>query len=289
MAKLVAVIRAAGGVVWRHSPTGGREICLVHRPRHDDWSLPKGKLFPGESPLAGALREVSEETAVQAVPRLRLPRVYYDAADGPKMVDYWGMYAQSAPPFTPNSEVDQVAWAPESAAPDQVRYPHDAKLLRQFTAMPEVTGVVLLVRHAPAVARRRWEGADKARPLTEAGEATATALSRLLALYQPTQLFSASPERCRQTLAGLSAAMDQPVRVDEAFDAARADLAAATDRIREHARARETAVVCSQGELIPEVLARLTGTAPDAWPTAKGDGWLLPFSGAAPLPPTPLA
>lgn len=285
---MAGVIRAAGGVVWRPDEAGRREICLIHRPRHDDWSLPKGKLHAGEAPLAAAVREVWEETAVTAVPQLRLPSVRYATGSRPKVVDYWAMRVRSVAPFTPNSEVDRVDWVSEGAAAERMHYPHDARLLRHFAATPAVTGVVLLVRHAEAVGSRRWRGSDETRPLTDAGTAAAAALCRLIALYRPARLVSASPDRCRRSLAALSETQRLPVTVDRAFDAAFEDPDAAAARLRWHASSGETTVVCSQGEVIPQVLARLTGSPPDAWPTGKGDGWLLPFSGAAPLSPTRL-
>ena len=282
------MIRAAGGVVWRPGAAGGREVCLVHRPKYDDWTLPKGKLRPGEPALAAAVREVAEETAVVAVPEVRLPSARYQAGGRAKVVEYWGMRAVDTPPFSPNSEVDRIAWVPEAEAADRVSYPHDAWLLRQWGALPALTGIVLLVRHCEAVPREQWRGADAARPLTAAGAETAEELCRLLECCRPARLVSASPRRCRQTLEVLSAARGLPVEVDLAFNAA-AEPDAAADRVRWYARGGATTVVCSQGEVIPGVLARLTGTAPEPWLTAKGDGWLLPFSGAAPLSPTPLA
>lgn len=261
----------------------------MHRPRYDDWSLPKGKLRAGEPALAAAVREVAEETAVVAVPVVRLPSVRYRAGGRAKVVEYWGMRAVETPPFTPNYEVDRIAWVPEAQVADRVRYPHDAWLLRQWRVLPAVTGMVLLVRHCEAVPREEWSGMDEARPLTAAGAVDAEELCRLLGLYRPTRLVSASPLRCRQTLTALSAERALPVEVDAAFDAATAEPDAAADRLRWYARSGATTVVCSQGEVIPGVLARLTGTTPQSWLTAKGDGWLLPFSGAAPLSPTPLS
>ncbi len=285
---MAAVIQAAGGVVWRPSAAGGREICLIHRPRRDDWSLPKGRLHAGENPLAAAVREVSEETSVTAVPRVRLPQIRYRADGRLKTVEYWGMRADSVRPFTPNSEVDQVAWMPEAAAAERVCYPHDAQLLRHFMTLPDVTGVVLLVRHTEAVSGDQWRGPDATRPLTALGRAAAAKVGRILALYQPTQLVAASADRCRQSLATLARARHLPVTVEPTWDTAPADPDAAAERLRWHARPGETTVVCSQGEVIRRMLARLTGTSPKAWPTGEGDGWLLPFSGAAPLPPSRL-
>ncbi len=90
---------------------GGIEICLVHRPKYDDWSHPKGKLKQGEDPLAGALREVAEETGCTAVPGAELPTVSYPVAGRRKEVRYWAAEAVGGD-FTPTDEVDRVLWLP---------------------------------------------------------------------------------------------------------------------------------------------------------------------------------
>ncbi|WP_030660402.1 NUDIX hydrolase [Streptomyces rimosus] len=110
-------IKAAGCVLWRRSPVGGElEIALVHRPKYDDWSHPKGKLKRDEGWLAGALREVAEETGMQCAPGAELPTVHYLAGGRPKAVRYWAAEA-IAGDFDPNHEVDRLLWLP----PEQAR------------------------------------------------------------------------------------------------------------------------------------------------------------------------
>nr|WP_318206054.1 NUDIX hydrolase [Streptomyces sp. SCL15-4] len=123
------VVQAAGCVLWRRSPfTGALEICLVHRPKYDDWSHPKGKLKRGEDPLAGALREVAEETGYTAEPGGELPSVCY-AADGRlKRVRYWAAEAVSGH-FLPNHEVDRILWLTPSAARARLTQPRDRELV----------------------------------------------------------------------------------------------------------------------------------------------------------------
>ncbi len=109
MPRLRLLVRAAGGLVWRDG-AGGRELALVHRPRHRDWSLPKGKLEQGEGFRAAALREVREETG-HAARLLRFAGfTLYLAARRPKLVLFWHMAADGASSFTPNDEVDRVEW-----------------------------------------------------------------------------------------------------------------------------------------------------------------------------------
>ena len=123
-------VRAAGGVVLRQGNLEV-EVLLVHRPRYDDWSLPKGKCDPGESFEDCARREVEEETGIVADLGEPLPEVRYrDQKDRPKLVRYWVMEPTSAPePFVPNDEVDEVVWLPVAVAREWVSYDHDRGLL----------------------------------------------------------------------------------------------------------------------------------------------------------------
>jgi 8-oxo-(d)GTP phosphatase len=280
---VAALIRAAGGVLWRPGPL----VCLVHRPRYDDWSLPKGKLDPGEHPLAAAVREVHEETAVRGAPQARLSSVRYKTRDGtPKAVDYWSMRVVSSASFSPNSEVDELSWLPPSSAAATASYPHDVRILNEFAALPPVTGVVLLIRHAYAGERSDWTGPDVARPLDPAGQARASGLASLLALFQPTRLVSASPRRCLQTLTPLASLVDLRVEVEAVFDEACDDPAGAASRLRSLAAESAVTVVCSQGVVIREALPLLVGrgTAKE-YATPKGTGWLLPFGSGQVLTP----
>ncbi|RDS62439.1 NUDIX hydrolase [Streptomyces sp. M7] len=128
-------VHAAGCVLWRRSPdTGALEICLVHRPKYDDWSHPKGKLHPGEDPLAGALREVEEETGHPPRPGAELPTVRYPVDGRPKEVRYWA--AEAGPgTFTPSSEVDQVLWLTPERARDRLTQPRDRVLVDTLLAL----------------------------------------------------------------------------------------------------------------------------------------------------------
>jgi 8-oxo-dGTP pyrophosphatase MutT (NUDIX family)/phosphohistidine phosphatase SixA len=290
----VTPIRAAGGVVWRPG-AAGVEVCVVHRPRYDDWSLPKGKLEPGEHPLVAAVREVAEEADVRGVPQVRLPPVGYTSDGRPKVVDFWSMRAADSGGFETGTEVDGIRWLPPEAAGRLVSYPHDARVLRDFAALPPVTSVLTLVRHARAGHRATWSGPDSARPLDDAGRARARALVPLLALTRPERLLSASPRRCVQTLEPLAELLDRPIEVSSDLDEPapgqnlQENALAAAARLTDLALASGQAAVCSQGKVIPLALALLAGAGTaDTYPTAKGDGWLLAFTGDRLLAATPL-
>lgn len=125
------VVQAAGGVVVRDGPDGPR-VALVHRPRYDDWSLPKGKADAGETPEATALREVAEETGMRckAVRRVGEAR-YRDARGRPKVVHYWLMEPESGTDaFTPGDEVDDLRWCSPSESERLLSYDHDREVVR---------------------------------------------------------------------------------------------------------------------------------------------------------------
>ncbi|MGQ4516803.1 NUDIX domain-containing protein [Streptomyces sp. DW26H14] len=115
------------------APGGAVEICLVHRPAYDDWSHPKGKLKPGESALAAALREVLEETGHYCVPGARLGTVGYEVDGRPKTVEYWAA-EESGGSFTPGSEVDRVLWLSPAAARERLTQPRDRVLVDGLVA-----------------------------------------------------------------------------------------------------------------------------------------------------------
>jgi 8-oxo-dGTP diphosphatase len=123
-------VRAAGGVVLRAGPAG-TEVAVVHRPRHDDWSLPKGKLDRGEGFAAAALREVEEETGLRCELGAELsPARYRDARGRAKLVRYWLMTVRDGA-FAPNDEVDALEWLPLAQASARLDYEHDRRLIAE--------------------------------------------------------------------------------------------------------------------------------------------------------------
>jgi 8-oxo-dGTP diphosphatase len=128
------MIRAAGGLVWRNEP-GGPVVLLVHRPKYDDWSFPKGKADDGEDDLSCALREVHEETGLRCAPQNEIGSTFYrDGKGRRKVVRYWAMRPESsngdraAGPENP-LEVDELAWLPVDEAAARLSYRHDREIL----------------------------------------------------------------------------------------------------------------------------------------------------------------
>ncbi|MBC8091532.1 MAG: NUDIX hydrolase, partial [Pseudonocardia sp.] len=201
-------ILAAGAVLWRQE---GDEVqlALVHRPRYDDWSLPKGKLDPGESMPHAAVREIAEETGYAARLCGQLCDVHYEVVDGPKTVRYWSAEAGKGD-FAPNEETDELRWCSPAEAADLLSYARDLDVLDRFAAVGVPDSMVLLVRHAKAGSRSQWDGDDDARPLSSTGHEQARHLATFLPLFGPECVASAPPKRCRDTVGPL----DLPVRYE---------------------------------------------------------------------------
>lgn len=128
-------VGAAGGVVWRRGAGAMVELAVVHRPRYDDWSFPKGKLDPGETFAQAARREVAEETGLEVVVGPELPEVRYtDHRGRPKVVRWWAM-ALVGGSFVPNDEVDELRWVPLGDVARLLTYPSDAGLVPHVAAV----------------------------------------------------------------------------------------------------------------------------------------------------------
>jgi 8-oxo-dGTP diphosphatase len=138
-------IRAAGGVVWRRADDRDVEIAIIHRPRYDDWTIPKGKLAKGETFLEAALREVFEETGYRVRPGAELGEVRYtktnsDGVPRPKVVHYWVMEAVSGQ-FVPTEEVDELRWLTTEEAGAVLTRDSDREVLARFSeALPLFAG-----------------------------------------------------------------------------------------------------------------------------------------------------
>jgi 8-oxo-dGTP pyrophosphatase MutT (NUDIX family)/broad specificity phosphatase PhoE len=295
-------IKAAGGVVWRLATDddGSKvEVAIIHRPRYDDWSIPKGKLAPGESLIEGALREVHEETGFRVQPGRSLGEVRYLKKSGgaarEKVVHYWAMRAVGGQ-FSPGQEVDELRWLPIADAHEFVTRATDREVLERFSRRPPLTGSVLLVRHASAGSRSKWEGDDALRPLDEDGEEQADELVRLLSRFGVETIVSADYVRCVDTVRPLSDALGVPVAeeplLSERGFPGRED--EAVELMRNLGKPGGAVVACSQRGVIPELVERLAADADvdldGDLSVKKGGVWALSFYdhklvGAEPFPP----
>ena len=195
-------VLAAGAVLWRVTPSAGLEIALIHRPKYDDWSLPKGKLTDAEHVLTAAVREVEEETGVAARLGRPLPTQHYLVEGSPKEVRYWSAQARSAGDgaFSAGDEVDELVWLAVGDAERRLTHARDSGVIAAFITAPIATTPLLLLRHTAAVKRSEWTQAEAVRPLTEKGAVEAESLAPLLAAYGIEQLVCSNTRRCTDTL-----------------------------------------------------------------------------------------
>lgn len=205
-----AKIRAAGAVVLRGTGDD-TEVLIIHRPRYDDWSLPKGKGKVDELPPQTAVREVLEETAHTVRLGLRLPTIKYKMTKGDKSVEYWRAEAVSSTEFVPNDEVDKVRWVGIDKAMRRISYADERRVLSAALLKPR-TIPLFLVRHGKAMLRKNWSGPDQERRLTGRGRRQAAELSQLLGAYGVEDLVSSSSTRCVQTLVPYAKSIGKRVR-----------------------------------------------------------------------------
>ncbi|MDQ2750829.1 MAG: NUDIX hydrolase [Pseudonocardiales bacterium] len=269
-------VSAAGGVVWR-GQHGDIEVALVHRPRYDDWTLPKGKVMDGESELEAAVREVGEEMGASVAVSRRVGRVQYSDNGAKKTVAYWAMRFLGGE-FVANDEVDAVEWLTPAHAATRLTYAVDLPILTDFDALPVPDSVILLVRHAKAGKRSEWRRNDRLRPLDPAGAQQAQELVEFLRRFGPQRVISAGVTRCVQTVEPLAASLGLAVHVEPAFDDdSYVDTPTATETaLLSLAKPGWVTVVCSQGTAIPALIDTLApGT--DSSETRKGSTWALSF------------
>lgn len=267
-----SVVPAAGTVPWRRR-RGGLEVALVHRPRYDDWSWPKGKVDPGEDWPVTAVRETLEETGLLVRLGIPLPPASYTVLDrtgepATKEVRYWAAEVVGGTGILEN-EIDAVEWLDILAATERLDYARDQEQLRAVVRADAAglltTWPLALVRHARARSRSSWSGPDPQRPLDERGRAQAKALVPVLAAYGPTRLVSSSSVRCSDTLRPYAAATGLPVRLKDGLseEGFAADPDRAVHHLRRLVERGAASALCSHGPVLPtlvESMRELTAT-----------------------------
>jgi 8-oxo-dGTP diphosphatase len=273
-------VHAAGAVLWRPDPESGEaQIALIHRPRYDDWSLPKGKIDPGETEPVAAVREIHEETGQRAYLGRRLCRITYPIPVGTKIVQYWAARGLGGD-FVPSREVDQLLWLPVGEAAQRLTYPHDRKVTSRFANRPADTQTLLIVRHGTAGRKARYKGDDRTRPLDGKGRAQAESLVPQLLAFGASSVFAADRSRCVQTVEPLANTLGVPITIETTLteEAYADDPKAAHKRMLEIAALGGTPAVCSQGKVIPYLIdwwCDRDGVNPDKSRNRKGSTWVL--------------
>ncbi len=252
----VAAIVAAGAVVSRKGP----EVLLVHRPKYDDWSFPKGKLDPGEHVTAAAVREVAEETGVDIRLGVPLRSQLYRVANGQKRVHYWAgrvVGDDDVSTYQPNAEIDEVRWVSVDKARALLTYDYDRGTLDEWQAERKKTQPLIVLRHGKARPRASWHGDDRERTLTKPGHEQAEALAPVLGAYGATRLVSSSSRRCWTTVTPYAEISDLDVEVSDDLSEEDATPTAVSEHVHRLLDAAEPAVLCTHRPVLPWVFEAL--------------------------------
>jgi len=283
MANESEVIFAAGAVLWRQIAKKKIEIALIHRPRYDDWSLPKGKLDPNETMIGCAYREVMEETGYTPIFGPEIGNVTYEIDGVKKLVKYWAAQAVGEPTGTPDvHEVDQLLWLSPNDAKKKLTLDDDKSLINFFLEFDTGTTPLVLLRHGKAVKREDWDGDDGDRPLAQIGQIQA---KRLLPLYLPyaiNEIHSSDAQRCIETITPIARSLDMnPIySADLSEYAYEKDKEAPLDYAQDLMDHGKSAIICSHNPILPKLLQKLIGKKNFKQLDQKlepGEAWVLHY------------
>ena len=251
-------IRAAGAVLWRISSPDQLEVALVHRPRYNDWTLPKGKVEPGEHDLAAAYREVLEETGVRAVFGPELGEIDYDVEGVSKTVRFWSARADVYEAKSAHDdEVDEIRWLTPTLARALLSYELDQQVLNTFLAIGIGTHAFILLRHCKALKREQWQGDDDDdRPIDAKGSRQAEKLLPIYRAYGDLEIHSSDAVRCQQSVQPLAKALNKNLTTESTISeyAFKRNSAATAERVIDLISAEKNVLLCSHRPVLPQLL-----------------------------------
>ncbi|UOQ88400.1 NUDIX hydrolase [Agromyces endophyticus] len=270
---MTTAVYAAGAVCWRYID-GKLHVLVIHRTVYGDVTIPKGKVDPGESLPQTAVREIAEETGLAVDLGVPLGVSRYPLPSGrEKIVHYWAAEvsekAVQRSTFKPNAEVAALEWVTPKRARGYLTYEPDVEILDNFTALVEQgvteTFSLAVVRHGKAVSRSGYDGPDASRPLTARGVDQAAGLVDTLTAWGPKRIVSSPAVRCVTTVTPLAAATGIEIKRDAGIsqDAWEAGDGEVRRVVGKRVRAGRSAVICSHGPVLPEIMRELalaTGT-----------------------------
>lgn len=255
------LIQAAGAVLWRKSKISQLEIAVIHRPRYDDWSLPKGKVESGESHISACYREIQEETGYESTFGPEIGTVVYKLEGMPKEVRYWAA-AATIKTGNPNpQEVDEVIWLAPTKAKEKLTNKDDRAIVDFFLEFGADTFPIILLRHAKALKRTEWDGDDGDRPLEHRGQLQA---KRLLPIYLPygiSEVHTSDALRCIETIDLMAHLIEKtPIFAADLSEYGYAkDKEAPLDYVQDLMDRGAAAIVCSHNPIIPKLVKKLVG------------------------------
>ena len=275
------MIRAAGALLWREIDSRNLEIALIHRPRYDDWSLPKGKIEDGETALQCAYREVLEETGIKATFTRQLGSVEYEESGQKKRVIFWtAQCAINTSAFIVNEEVDELAWFTPEEALAKATHDSDRQIIEHFQAQEPRTDTLIILRHTKALERGDWDEIDSERTLDEVGYDQAQLLIKHLEPFAIDEVYTSNYTRCVQTVTPLSHSRgltitQVPSLNEETFEVDPQRAVAFANALKQD---EKNILICSHNPVIPTMLRGILNTTlknKDLIKLEPGDAWIV--------------
>lgn len=274
----------AGGVIVRQHRKKGLQVLVTHRPKYNDWTLPKGHLESGETPLAAALREVEEETGFICFPHEHLGSTQYILPSGKnKHVDYWGM-EHIGGSFSTNNEVDKIRWLSKADARKQLSFDRDRDLVKLVPKSYLAKNPLLfLVRHAHAGDRNRWIGDDRRRGLSAKGKKQTADLTKRLQHAGITRLISSPYDRCTETFEPLAKKLNLKLETHKGLAETGPEraLRSLVDEV-----SGQRVALSTHGNIVPAILRSLLADGlklNSKYACEKGSVWAIKFHQGEPV------
>lgn len=275
----VSEIQAAGAIVWRRNESDAIEIALVHRPKYDDWSIPKGKVEGEESLIACAYREVVEETGFAVRFGQSLGSAHYEVNGLRKTVTYWSARLLGEQGKPNPEEVDAVRWMSCEEAKEQLGSDSDRQIVETFQSIEPDTKPLILLRHAKAIERQEWAGEDTDRPLSSLGERQAKRMLTNFLPFAVEEIHSSSAVRCYESITPLARGLN----VDFFFTDSLTEEVFHKNNERPFKYVQRllvndfTTLVCSHNPILPSIVSAFVDKFGVEVPSTKlepGDAWV---------------
>jgi 8-oxo-dGTP diphosphatase len=279
------MIKGAGVVLWRERMPLSLEVALIHRPKYDDWTFPKGGVEIGEDLIQAAFRECIEETGIKPVIGPYIGEATYKESGEKKVVNYWMAREQAiSHTFQANDEVDQLQWLGIKEARHFLTYDTDREILSKFVKLERHVKTLIFLRHAKAVKRDEWFGEDSDRPLAHLGQLQVAKLPMFFKPFGVEEVHTSDAQRCIGTAGPLAESLRVDCKVTPSLseDVFEKDDNIAIEYIQQLVKFNKSSVVCSHNPIFHEMLLAFENSrefSKQLLSLKPAESWIVHFSG----------